>query len=272
MMRRAAPALAAAFALVQGPAAAIEAGLDVPDRLASATGAVRGGGCSGMLVTPWWVLTAGHCGMVTAVTLAGDTRSVARNLFHPRFNAALPASPEKARFDVQLLALSAPVFPVLPDRTVWETYRRDLYRGDPRRLPDTAADIFGYGGVRNQKDGEDTFSGVLRYGEFRIESIEEVGGGGRILNMDGRDRGEQFWQGDSGSAVLWPGRSYEDLAPGNDYVILGVGVQYFEIPLIDTETRAALATEFAPWFDATLGPERTSLGAPSLIVTALPLP
>lgn len=230
----------------------LESDTVIPPSEAAGTGAVivlyadKQAACSGMLVTPSWVLTNAHCravkGDVVRLGNLNDPEApvaeVAESFAHPRYER------DKADFDVRLLRLYTGLFPEAASGQVWTWYARDLVRGSMRAFEDrhgegVGVDIYAYG-VR--RDGAFTDFGVLRYGRMRIDDYRD-----RSFEVDS---GSVFVQGgDSGAAVLFPAFSRPTVS--DRYEILGVLARACDNFLCNS-AEAADAFSIQPWFDQTI--------------------
>jgi hypothetical protein len=252
--------LAAAVTLGGPPAAwGIEYGDAVPASVIPSTGAVRltRSECSGMLVTPFWVLTAGHCGADPGFAVLGNANDssaprapVAKSFPHWNYEYGEPA------YDARLVLLADPLYPRFANGSLWIGYKRDLYRGDIQALEngDQHADVYGYGAT----DEAGTGKGTLRYAWFRIDDVSST-----VMEIDGH---VEVHGGDSGAAVLVPAQY--GIAAVDAYRIAAV-MSTREVVLGNAAGLAAHAAAIAPWFDSVIGYVLRPFDQPAQLMTIL---
>ena len=247
-----------------GAARAIENGVLVPSEALWTTGAIhwRTGSsflCSGMLVTPRWALTAGHCGVwkswgvIAALGNIGDagvpTAAVEESFAHPLYNY------NNAQYDVRLVRLAKPLYPRYPGGRLWEMYKRDLYRGPVADLDGALVDVYGHGRTHGDDNRPDD-KGTMRLGTFAVEGADD-----ERLFWD--DDSTKTQKGDSGAAVLVPG--YGRVTSTGYYSIASV-VSRDSNTVFDREEQGANSEAIAAWFDSLVGQELSAFKAPSLII------
>ncbi|MEO1702460.1 MAG: trypsin-like serine protease [Pseudomonadota bacterium] len=247
-----------------GAAHAIEDAIRVSPDTIPQIGAVRIGppdlskqNCSGILVTPIWVLTARHCraGRGTGVYLGNISdqnvqSSEVSEVFEHRFRG------EGTALDVALLKLDRMLVPVLPDGRPWTWYRRDIFRGYMRDLVGKRVRYYGYGPDEDRDLGDlnnDELNRYLdRFGTLRFGSglYWPKDGPGFLLFFESRPV-----PGDSGAAVLYP-----DTAQGQIVGVLSQGQPSGGVRLSD---------EFIKFFDGVLGPYLNETMTPAEIMSLM---
>lgn len=247
---------------------AIQSGVDVASAMVRSTGAVMivsgSSACTGMLVTPTWVLTAQHCQVQPGATVSVPPSAAPESRAKVEAVVAMPGYVGAGDpHDVELLRLASPLYPRHGDGRTWEGYRRDLDRG-PGILPvGSLVDEYGYGCRVDVPAGTPCDSGVQRFARFEVEP------NATMLEYDGTTRSGfgDAWSlhGDSGSALLTPG--YGVPLESDQYRIAGVlSLMYWDG--IETDNEAVPASAFAGFFDATIGRDWQAFSAPSQLFAA----
>lgn len=252
-------------------ALAIEDGLRLKIAGARISAAVRVGdidagesNCSGMMITPYHVLTAAHCPARCGMSVllgsredSGVERAIIEgSVRHPRY---VSNTGDGTEFDAKVVRLFTPLYPRDARGRPLRNFRRDLIAHGPLTFEDHRAMVLGYGitsdadfddnGRLSEEDFRDI--GYLRIGQFKVKGLE--GTNMKLERIDARLK-----HGDSGAAIVVP--SHNETGLLDDYQIIGIvstirGGDVFGPP----------SASVKPWAEATVGGDH----APSLCPAAV---
>lgn len=246
---------------------AIYNGTVVPVASVSMTGAVEvNGGCSGTLVTPWWVLTAQHChttdqGIVRIPGTTKSARIAPGGVFNkPGYVDGGDHCTSTRESDVTILKLASPIYLSRSDGKVWDLYTRNLDRAESPAPPNGAyADLYSYGCDDPNIVPGCTGFGVQRFGSFYVNPHTST------FDFDGA---AYINHGDSGGGLLRP--SLGTISQSSLYSIAGIAICTSYGAFWDPYGVAVSWSAFADFFDATIPQsEFQRFNAPARIVAAL---
>lgn len=197
-----APALAAALSLASGPAGAIVGGTEAPAGGAVMVLSSKGGVCTGVVLAPDTVLTAGHCVADAAqhrihfrdAAGAPVLIEVAARAVHPGYDAGA-AKARRRSIDLALLRTTTKLPPRFAPVTL-------------STVPPRAGEDLTLGGYGAAKPGDPRSTGTYR--SLTLPVIEPYGPSRILVWLKGGAGGA--CQGDSGGPIAGPDGSVRALA------------------------------------------------------------
>ncbi len=197
-------------------------------------GDTSGGFCSGTLIAPQYVLTAGHCATGVANTagrfqLGSQTYSTSQVIVHPGYNENRIGEDEAN--DIAIYKLATPVTNVVPS---------PIYRSVPQ--VGQLLTLVGFGGGGTGNTGSDGSFGTKRVGTTPIDQVSP-----KLIhwNFDNNNESNTAPGDSGGPAFLLVGGVYQvaGVTSGGDSASAAIGDHSF-----DTRVDA-----FASWIDSIVG-------------------
>jgi hypothetical protein len=191
--------------------------------------------CTGTLISPRYVLTAGHCGFGVRPTngrfwIGGNVYATSRVIVHPDYNGSRIGFSDSAN-DVSIFELAVSVAGITPDA---------IFRGTPH--VGDALTLVGYGAGGTGSTGQDGTFGLKRVGTTPVDGVTQR----RVLWTFDNNHESNTAPGDSGGpAYLQVGGVYyiAGITSGGDRADAGIGDHSYD-------TRVDY---YASWIDSIAG-------------------